>query len=398
MTAAVSWEVPGQSRAAAVLQGACASGEVSHAWAFTGMAGVGQEQAARTLTAALNCPNAVDGVPDGTCSTCDRCARGAYPAYWEFAPGGTVHRVVDVREQWLPAAFRTSSEGPWKVLRVVDADRMNEPAANAFLKGLEEPPPRTVWVLDVADPDELPDTILSRCRIVRFNPWGAAELDAEALALGLSGAADRALAVRASFGSPVALRRLAAAGGLDDLRRHRSIPRRLREDGPGHALLAARAMDDESKRRAAALKAEGKAELDDLAELYGDGLPRGVAKQVEERSARRERESRLATVQQALDDLVGWYRDCLLVGAGGDPAQALHADDPAALRADADALPAPVCLRAVDLVLATRTDLELNLAQGLALEALFLDLYELARNAADPRLPAPVRRNRPRQA
>lgn len=195
--------------------------------------------------------------------------------------------------------------------------------------------------------------------------------------LGLHGA-EADLAVRAALGSPPALARLAAPGGLDDLRAHRSIPRRLREDGPGFALVAARALDDEAKRRAAARKEEGRAEVATLDDLYGGAPPRGVVKQVEERAARRERESRLATVQAALDDLVGWYRDCLLVGAGGDPAQALSADDADALRADAAALPPAVVLAAIDRVLATREDLELNLQQALSLEALFLDLAALA--------------------
>ena len=430
-----SWEVPGQAAAVRVLREAVGRGEVSHAWAFLGPAGVGQEQAARWLVAALNCPNTVDGVPDGTCDVCDRSRRGAHPAYWEFAPAGTVHRVVEVREQWLAAAFRTASEGRWKVLRVVDADRMNEPAANAFLKGLEEPPPNTVWVLDVVDPDELPDTILSRCRTVRFVPWTPADLDAEAQRLGLDGA-DRDLAVRAALGSPPALARLAGPGGLDDLRTHREIPRRLRVEGQGYALVAARAIDDEAKRRAAALKEAGRAEVADLDELYGGAPPRGVVKQVEERSARRERESRLSTVQSALDDLVGWYRDCLLIGAAGPSATmatsasgpatpaaeaatgaakaarsgaeaatpaagpetagqrsalpvagsalaaVVHADDVEALRADAAALPPAVILASIDRVLVTREDLELNLQQTLSLEALFLDLATLALTAA----------------
>jgi DNA polymerase III subunit delta' len=289
--------------------------------------------------------------------------------------------VVEVREQWLATAFHSAVEGHWKVLRIIDADRMNEAAANAFLKGLEEPPPNTVWVLDVADPDELPDTILSRCRTVRFIAWTPAELDVQARRLGLSDAQDRALAVRASLGSPAALARLAAPGGLDDLRMHRGIPRRLREQGSGYAVIAARQLDEEGKRRTAALKAEGRAELDSLAELYGDALPRGVARQVEDRLSRREREARLTTLQAALDDLVGWCRDCLLVAAGGDPAHALHSDDVEGLRADAAALSPAATLQAVDLVLATREDLELNLQQNLALEALFLDLASLALTA-----------------
>ncbi|MBW3613772.1 MAG: hypothetical protein KY439_00465, partial [Actinobacteria bacterium] len=57
--------------------------------------------------------------------------------------------VADVRERWLRSAYRSLTEGRSKVLRIADADRMNENAANAFLKGLEEPPPATVWVLEI---------------------------------------------------------------------------------------------------------------------------------------------------------------------------------------------------------------------------------------------------------
>src|SRR3712207_8499415 len=52
-------------------------------------------------------------------------------------------------------------------------------------------------------------------------------------------------------------------------RMHREIPRRLREGGSGHALVAARRLDEEAKRRSAAVKAEGRAELEALAEMYG---------------------------------------------------------------------------------------------------------------------------------
>ncbi len=376
---ALGWDLPGQPRAAEVLRGAVARGEVGHAWALLGTPGVGQDRAVRTLAAALNCPGAVDGVPDGTCDVCRRCARGAYPALWEFVPAGSVHRVVEVREQWLATAFRTASEGRVKVLRIVDADRMNESAANAFLKGLEEPPPATVWVLDIADPDELPDTILSRCRTVRFVPWSTDALDAEARRLGMGDDRDRGLAVRASFGSPVVLRRLAAPGGLDDLRAHRALVGRLREQGSGVAVLAARELDEEGKRRTAALKAEGKAEQAALAELYGDVLPRGVAKQVEDRLARQDREARLAVLQAALDDLAGCYRDLLLVHGGGDEG-AIGDEGADALRVEAEALGPRGALRALDLVTATRTDLELNLSVALAIEALLLQLAALTKS------------------
>lgn len=379
--AMVGWDVSGQERGATLLRRAVARDAFAHAWAFVGPAGVGQQDLARTLAAALLCPDVREGVPCGVCHTCQRCARGAHPGQSELAPTGAMHRVADVRERWLPEANRTPPEGRWKLLHVRDADRMNETAANAFLKALEEPPPGTVWVLDVADPEELPDTILSRCAQVPLVPLDGSTLRLRAGALGLAGEACE-LAVRACLGSPERLARLAATGGLDDFRAHREIPRRLRAEGPGFALLAARAIDDEAKRRAAQVKAEAGVEREALSELYGADVPRAVVREVEQRHARRERETRLATVQAALDDLVGWYRDCLMVGTGGDVAQAISADEATVLREDADAYGPAGMLRAADAVLAVREGIEQNLQQSLALEALFLELSALTLSPA----------------
>lgn len=368
------WEVPGQEAAVAVLQRAVARDEVSHAWAFIGPARVGQQDAARWLAAALNCGSFEP--PCGSCDVCRRCLSGAFPALEEFVPTGAFHLVKAVREQWLRAAFRTVAEGSVKVLRIVDADRMNDAAANAFLKALEEPPPKTVWILEITDPDEMPDTILSRCRVVRFSAWSDEALERLAQELGLEDPSERGLAVRAALGSPVSLERLAAAGGLDDLRAHRSWPALLREGGPGMALLAARALDDEVKRRTAALKAEGKAELDELAADWAEELPASVTRQFSERQARREREARVVTMQAALDDLAGWLRDCVLVTQGGAPA--IHLDAADAVGGDATALGVRKLLVALDLVLSTREALELNVQPVLTLEAMFLELSTLA--------------------
>lgn len=368
------WDVAGQDHAVTVLREAVARDEVAHAWAFVGPAGVGQQAATRWLAAAMNC--GAFEPPCGACDVCRRCLSGAYPALWEFLPTGTFHRVKDVREQWLATAFRSLGEGRTKVLRIADADRMNEAAANVFLKGLEEPPPGTVWVLEITDPDELPDTILSRCRLLRFAAWPDAVLEAKAQELGLDDPQERGLAVRAAMGSPLQLERLASPGGLDDLRAHRSWPALLREGGPGMAVVATKALDDEIKRRTAALKAEGKEELEELTDQAGGELPASVAKQVTERLARREREARLVSAQSALDDLAGWLRDCVTVATGGQPL--IHADVAASVGADAQALGPARLLEAVDLVQATREQLESNVQFSLSFEALFLQLSALA--------------------
>lgn len=374
------WDLPGQQRAAELLHAAAAARSVSHAWAFVGPHGVGQERAGRALAAALNCPREAGGC--GECDTCRRCLRGAHPALSEFSPSGSQHRVADVRERWLPVAAHSVVEGDWKVLHVAEAERMNDAAANAFLKALEEPPERTVWLLDVSDPDDLPDTILSRCRTVRFGPWALEPLREAAGRLGLMGQ-DRELAARLAQGSPRALARF-VDGGLEDVRRHRRLFRRLATEGQGVALLAAREIDDELKRRAAARKAAGKAELDGLAELYADVVPRAVVKQVEERLTREERETRAESLRGAVDDLRTWCRDALLLATGGDPALVFHLDAEDDLRADADALGPAKLLLAADLLGRAREDLELNLQQGLALEALFLELAALALPSSTP--------------
>ena len=193
------WDIPAQGKATDVLSRAAARGDIGHAWAFVGPPDVGQEQAARAFAAAAN-----DALDDPI--LLGRFMRGAHPAYREFVPTGAFHRKEDVHGQWLEAANSTVKEGRVKVLRIVAAELMNDNAANAFLKALEEPPPGTVWILDLADPEEVPDTILSRCRVVPFAAWTLDGLLALAGQLGLEGP-DAALAARAAMGSPTQRRR-----------------------------------------------------------------------------------------------------------------------------------------------------------------------------------------------
>jgi DNA polymerase-3 subunit delta' len=338
------WDVPGQAHAVRVLRDAVEHDHVGHAWAFTGPAEVGQEGLARSLAAAVNCDVAPAGC--GSCSSCRRTLRGAHPAYWEFAPTGANHRVGEVRDSWIRVASRTSSEGRYKVLRVLD------------------------------DPDELPDTILSRCRSVRVTPWDHATMTG--LAGGPPLSADRQLAVRAAMGTPARLRTLLTDQGLADLKRHREVPRELRERRQGFALVAARELEEEMKRAVTDVRDDMAREREQLTEFYSDAPPRDVLRQVEQRGARREREAKTIVAQTALDDLAGWYRDVLMVRCGGDPAAAVHADDPDGLRADAEALSERALVRSLDAIFVRREELEFNVQMSLAIEALLLDLATMA--------------------
>lgn len=389
--AADPWEIPGQQRAAAVLRAAAVRGELGHAWAFTGPRGVGQDRAARALVATLACE--AEEPPCGHCDVCERALRSAHPALEDFPPSGPQHRVDDVRDRWLRSASRTSVH--WKVLRIPDADRMTDAAANAFLKGLEEPPPRTVWLLEVADPQALPETILSRCRALRFAPLDTATLEAEAARRGIDEPTDRALAARVCLGTPDRLDTLAARG-LDGVRAHRALPRRLREGGQGQALVVAKEIEDEAKATEKIATDEHDEALERLRTAHGDAPPKALERELSERHERRKRDLRTAAAQQALDDIAAWYRDVLLVQAGsaegpggsagasaggaadlgtdeGAEARALvHVDAVDELVADAQALSPAVVLSALDEVLATRGRLETAVTVRLALEAAFL--------------------------
>lgn len=361
------WNIPAQHRAAQILSGAVGRQDLGHAWAFVGPPDVGQQQAARAFAADAN---GALGDPVLT----GRFMRGAHPAYQEFVPVGAFHRVDDVKGRWLQAANQTVKEGRVKVLRIVAADLMNLNAANAFLKALEEPPQGTVWILDLADPDEVPDTILSRCRVVTFAPWNREELAKLADNLGLTGI-DGQVAVRAAMGSPTTLRRLVGPQALSDYRTHRSWLVDVHAQGPGYALRASRALKDELGRRAKIIAAQDQQELEELTELYGDTPPRPVLKDHEARYKRLGRAEQTETVQRALDDVVGWCRDVLVVGGGGNTEGVRNVDALEQLRQHAEMVSAGALLDICDQALYTREAIEVNVRWDLAVEAFLLGAH-----------------------
>jgi DNA polymerase-3 subunit delta' len=165
--------IVGQPAAVALLERAIARDRLAHAYAFVGPAGVGRRLAAVALAQAALC--AARGC--GTCATCRRVAAGRFPDCQVITPtpprdnpkGSPTIRIEQIRELERAAAL-APLEGGRKVFIVDDAERMTLPTAQALLKTLEEPPPRTHLVLIVANPQALPPTVLSRCQRVRFGP------------------------------------------------------------------------------------------------------------------------------------------------------------------------------------------------------------------------------------
>src|SRR5919107_1415993 len=157
--------------AAAVL-GAAIDGAPAHAYLLHGPAGSGKRDAARDFAASLLARGAND--PD---SARLRVEHGTHPDLTWVAPSGA-HEMLrrDVDEAVVSAAARTPFEATHRVFVLERADTMNDEAANALLKTLEEPPPYVVLVLLTDNPSQVLPTIISRCQPVRFDPLPASQL------------------------------------------------------------------------------------------------------------------------------------------------------------------------------------------------------------------------------
>lgn len=387
MSETVSWdEVLGQPAAVTALQAALRSDEVAHAWLFVGPRGVGQQQAVRALTAALNCedPPAADS-GCGVCSTCDRIARGVHPTVTDLEPRGANYLVDDVREEWMPLATRTLTEGRRRVLRISAPERANEAAQNAFLKILEEPPPSVVWVLDVEDESALLETVVSRCRRLDFVWWGPEHLDAHARRLGVPDEQRPAL-VRAALGSPDRLADLADPDIAQARWDHLALLDRLATCGPGEVVPAAKDRVQWAKSRVAPLKERHQVELAQLEEAFGveggRGWPPGVKQRVTRRFERLERQEQRRALELFLDDIASYLRDLLAVQGGGRTEDLVNLDHETALRRDAQRLPATAVIEGLHAVTRCREALERNGSPELQLErllyALALPLYRAA--------------------
>ncbi len=149
--------------------------------------GAGGDWLANWIARMLLCTH--DDPPCDACAACQRVAAGQHPDLLEIRPveDSRQIRIEQVRELAQDLAL-TSHQGGYKVGIVSPADSMNRFAANAMLKTLEEPPPRTVLVLVVSQPSRLPATILSRCQRIRVK--APARTEAVAWLESVQGSAD----------------------------------------------------------------------------------------------------------------------------------------------------------------------------------------------------------------
>jgi len=174
-----------QSQGVQLLQRSLARGRLGHAYLFTGYQLDGLEALARTLAKALNCLNPVktSGVPTDCCDKCLNCRRISddlhADVHWARPESKSRVITVDQTRDLMQQIQLKPTETGYKIAIISGADRFNAQAANAFLKTLEEPPPKSILILLTTEPARILETILSRCLRLNFSAETARTLSAE---------------------------------------------------------------------------------------------------------------------------------------------------------------------------------------------------------------------------
>jgi len=373
-------DVPGQEQAAGFLARALANPH--HAYLFAGPEGSGKRLGMRAFAAALLCPR-------GGCGECRDCrlALGErHPNMLVLEPGGPDILVgKDAGDpntaRWFASrAYLTPLEPGRKVMVVLQADRLRVEAADVLLKVLEEPPTETVFLLLSARPDDLPDTVRSRCQEVSFPPLSEEFVVGTLVAEGFEEQRAR-LACRLAGGNLGRARRLAADGRqLAAFREDALAAARQAFQGPAGALTAAETLTAAAKQFRARLGEELEEELQPF--LDERGRPeepfRGVVRRLEEQHERRLRRAEREFLDWSLLSLAAYWRDAVLVSTGGDPGLVINLDMDVRGERPGDGTPSSAA-RAWGEVEEARADLadETNLNARLILERLFLRLSEL---------------------
>jgi DNA polymerase III subunit delta' len=343
--------IPEQGEAKRLLAAALADGP-AHAYLFNGPAGVGKRATALAFAAEL-----LAGDP--------RVERRTHPDLYVLEPLGDQIRIDAVREMRRDLHMRPF-EADRRVYLLFGAHLLNDEAADALLKDLEEPPAYAVIVLVADEVGSLAETIRSRCQAIPFRRLSERAVREEVQARAPQLSEDEATSIaRVAGGRLDRAERLldpAAAQRREELL---EVARSVYADPDFDPGAAAEKLLEAARARAAEAKEREEAALEEL-----DLTAREAEQRVRRAGRGAEREELLA----ALEELAAWYRDLVAAAAGAQSAL-VHADRAEQLAEDGSLERLEGAARAAELVRNTWRNLEeFQLSAGLALEALFVEL------------------------
>ena len=370
-------ELAGQPEAIATFRAAAdQSGDgraMTHSWLITGPAGSGRSNLAYAFATALLSP----GDPEGDEAARRQVAARTHPDLAVLSTDLVIITIKQVRTLVASSNF-SPSVARFRVVIVEDADRMSEQASDVLLKALEEPPPRTVWILCAPSEADLLPTVRSRVRSVRLRVPSISDV---ATLIAERDGVDLAVATRAAREAQSHIgmaHRLATNEHARD-RRATTLSTALGIRSVSDAVLAAGSLLALATDDAKSITEErsGRAHDDALRSLGvapGGTIPprlRSQLRELDEDQKRRATRSVRDGIDRIMVDLLSLYRDILLLqlGVDGEPINAAILPD---LVAASSAATAEQTLATMDAITVARTRIEGNVPPTLALEAMLI--------------------------
>src|SRR5450432_3966694 len=162
-------EVIGQDHVTRTLKNAIEQGRSAHGYIFSGHRGIGKTTVARILAMALNCRSSEKPVPEpcGVCESCTEIRAGNAVDVVEI-DAATNRGIDDIRELRDAARYRPARDR-YKIYILDEAHQITDAAFNALLKTLEEPPDHIVFMMATTQPEDIPQTVRSRCQHFSFH-------------------------------------------------------------------------------------------------------------------------------------------------------------------------------------------------------------------------------------
>jgi DNA polymerase III subunit delta' len=345
--------VPEQVEAKRLLAAALAESP-AHAYLFQGPAGVGKRRAAVAFASELLARD-------------PRVERRSHPDLYVLEPLGDQIRIDAVREMRRDLHMRPF-EADRRVYLVFGAQLLNDEAADALLKDLEEPPDYAVIVLVADEVGSLPETIRSRCQPVPFRRLSERAVREEVRARAPDLSEEEATSIaRVAGGRLDRAERLLDPAAASRRTTLLQTAREVYADPGFDPGKAARRLLEAARARASEAKEQEEAAIE------GRDL---TAREAEQRVRRAGRGAEREELLASLEELASWYRDVVAAAAGAEKAL-VHVDRAEALREDGTLERLEGAERAAELVRETwRSFEEFQLSPGLALEALFVQLRQ----------------------
>jgi DNA polymerase-3 subunit delta' len=370
----------GQRETIATLQRAVAGHGMTHAWLFTGPPGSGRSNAAIAFAAALQCER---GTGCGECHACRTALAGAHPDVSVTRSETSMLYIKDMRELVHRSAL-APVERRYQVMIVEDADRLGDASGrtgNTLLKAIEEPTPKTVWLLCAPTTEDVLPTIRSRCRNVSLATPTADQVARFLVEHQGVSESVAAFAARASQGHIGRAKALASDEKFRNRRREVvTLPSGL--TSLGACMNAAANLVDIAKDETAVLTERSNSrDLSDLEALYGDDRKakgsrayKAGLRELQHSQKQREKRRIMDVIDRSLMDIMSVYRDAILLQTSG--AGELVNEEARAMVSDIARRSTPEeNLRRIDAIFAAREQMmEFNTTPLLALESMMVRL------------------------